>query len=253
MAERISFTRPSAERIARAVRVVENTRLDGQALSFRRQVLESAKVIKLAFFEGPWPRDSVNTIMFKGTDRTADAANLFFPVPGTQTRECAVAKIGTAWHLIDVPFYERTAVFASGTASRTFFGTGSTSTIRFFGTGSTSTIRFIGTGSTSQISFISSVSTTSGAISFLKGVSASLNTANCTITVTPDQGTATFVASISPTTGTAISVSMGGTQTAMSVSMSGTQTAISVSMSGTQTFTMITNTFTASFLSLEVP
>jgi hypothetical protein len=230
MAERISFTRPSAERIARAVRVVENTRPGGAALGFRRQMLEAARVVKLATFQGPWPRDSVNIITFKGSDRTAEAANLFFPVPDTQMRDCAVAKIGTAWHLIDVPFYTATAVFARGTASGTFFGTGSTSTIRF-----------IGTGSTSQLSFISAVSTTTGTISFLKGVSASLNTANCTITVTPDQGTATFVASISQTTGTAVSVSM-----------SGTQTAISVSMSGTQTVTVLTSTFTAAFLTLEV-
>lgn len=233
MAERISFTRPSGERIARVVRFVENARADGSSLSFRLQQIAGGKAvgaIKLASFQGPWDRGAIQTVTFKQSDRTATALNLFFPVPGSQTRDCAVAKIGTAWHLIDVPFYTATAVFARGTARGTFFGTNGTSTIKF-----------VGTGGTSKISFITNLSTASGSINFVKSVSASLNTADCSITVDQDQGTATFVASISSETGTAISVSMGNTQTA-----------ISISMSSTQTIMLLTSTFTSRFLTLEV-
>jgi len=211
------------------VRAVENARPGGGPLGFRRQVLDNARVIKLASFIGPWAKNAANVITFKGTARTANAANLFFPVPGTHTRECAVAKIGTAWHLIDVPFNERTAMFAGKTATQAVFGTGSTSSITFIPSGSTSTLNYIG-----------SVSPQSETITYLTGVSAVLNTSNCTITVTPSTQSKSVVTAVNSQTATATSVSLAGTQTATVVSLAGTVTIV-----------LLTNTFTASYLTLD--
>jgi hypothetical protein len=230
MPDRISFTRPAVERIARVVRAVENARPGGGPLGFRRQMLENARVVKLASFLGPWPKNADNVITFKGTTRTANASNLFFPVPGTHTRECAVAKIGTAWHLIDVPFNERTAMFAGKTATETVFGAGSTTRITF-----------IPSGSTSTFNYIESVTPDSETITFLTSVSAVLNTSNCTITVTPVSQSKSVVTAV-----------RSRSATATSVSLAGTQTATIVSTSGTVTITLLTDTYTSSFLTLEV-
>jgi hypothetical protein len=191
MPDRISFTRPAVQRIASVVRAVENARPGGGPLGFRRQVMDNTRAVKLASFLGPWPKNTENVITFRGTDRTANASNLFFPVPGTHTRECAVARIGTAWHLIDVPFNERTAVFAGKTATQTVFGT----------------------GSTSSLSYLGGVTVSSETITFLTSVSAVLNTSNCTITVSPVTQSKSVVISVKSQTATAISVSLASTVT----------------------------------------
>jgi|LakMenEpi03Aug12_release.lakeMendotaPanAssembly.Ray.scaffolds.fasta_scaffold147392_2 hypothetical protein len=185
------------------------------------------KVFRVCTFTGAWSIGDAKTVTFKyqtATPNTASVTNLFFPVTSTATAatDCGIAKDGTAWFLIDVPFETATAVFVGSTSSSTVFSTGGTSVIRFFGTDSTSIITFSQAGQTSAITFVT-------------GVQASLNTASCTISVTASTATA----SIS---------SAGATQTATVVSMSGTQTAISVSMSGTQTITVINSTFTSTIL-----
>jgi hypothetical protein len=47
------------------------------------------------------------------------AVNLFFPITSTaaSTSDCAIAKDGTAWYLIDVPLETATAVFVGATAT----------------------------------------------------------------------------------------------------------------------------------------
>jgi hypothetical protein len=106
--ERISFTRPAAARIARAVRTVENARPGGQPLETQRQdTLAKARVFRVATYTGAWAIGSAKTVTFKNrtsTPNTVSATNLFFPVTSTAagSRDCAVAKDGTAWFLIDV-------------------------------------------------------------------------------------------------------------------------------------------------------
>jgi hypothetical protein len=106
--ERISFTRPAAARIARVVRVVENARPGGQPLETQRQdTLAKARVFRVATYTGAWAIGSAKTVTFKNrtsTPNTVSATNLFFPVTSTAAgnRDCAVAKDGTAWFLIDV-------------------------------------------------------------------------------------------------------------------------------------------------------
>jgi hypothetical protein len=189
----VKFTRPAAQRIADAVRKVEGGNRDlGPVELWPRFAASSGKTFRVCTFTGAWSIGSAKTVTFRNqtaTPNTALATNLFFPITNTATatRDCAIAKDGTAWYLIDVPMATATAVFVTGTATATVFGTASTSTLTFFSP-----------ANTAQLTFVT-------------GVSASLNTTDCTISVTTATATAT-------------SISMGGTQTAISVSMSGTQT-----------------------------
>lgn len=62
---------------------------------------------KIATFTGAWATNTSKTVTFKYqtvTPNTVSAVNLFFPVPtGSGSRDCALAKEGTAWFLINVP------------------------------------------------------------------------------------------------------------------------------------------------------
>jgi hypothetical protein len=106
--DRVSFTPRSAQRIARVVRAVENARPPGVALEFRTQIIEAnKKVFRVATYTGAWSIGSAKTVTFKNqtnTPNTVSATNLFFPVTSNAagSRDCAVAKDGTAWYLIDV-------------------------------------------------------------------------------------------------------------------------------------------------------
>jgi hypothetical protein len=202
--EPTQFTRESAERIANVVRAAELASPAARPLSFDRVDTQKQRLFRVCTFTGAWSINDTKTVTFKNqtaTPNTVAAMNLFFPVTSTATgnTDCAIAKEGTAWYLIDVPFETATAVFASSTVSQTVFGTGSTSVIRFIGTGATQTTTYV------------------------TGVSASLNTASCAITVTAATATAT-------------SFSMAGTQTAISVSMAGTQTITVAGATFTSTF-----------------
>lgn len=204
------FTRESAERIANVVRAAELSAPAARPLNFERVDFSRSRVFRVATYTGAWATNATKVVTFKyktDTPNTATVLNLFFPVTNTAagSRDCAIAKDGTGWFLVDVRFANRTAVFAGSTAVATVFGTGSASLIRFLGTGSTSQ-QTISTGA----------------------ISAVLNTSACTISVT------------------------AATATMVSVSMAGTQTALSVSMAGTQTFAIVQQTYTGTYLSLEV-
>ena len=72
-------------------------------------VASSPKVFRICTFTGAWSINSAKTVTFKyqtATPNTANVTNLFFPIVGTATSsvDCAIAKDGTAWFLIDVPF-----------------------------------------------------------------------------------------------------------------------------------------------------
>jgi hypothetical protein len=157
----VQFTRESAERIANVVRAAELTPTRGRALSFDAiQQGASRKTFRMATFTGSWSINGTKTVTFKNQTATPNAAsvvNLFFPITNTAaiTRDCAIAKDGTAWYLIDVPMATATAVFVASTARATFFSP----------------------ESTSQLTFVT-------------GVSAALNTTDCTITVTAQTATA---------------------------------------------------------------
>ena len=122
--ERVTFTKPAAERIAKVVRTVEGGDRDTGPLTFGVRGVGgiSGKVFRVCTYTGAWSVGDSKAVAFKyqtATPNTVSATNLFFPVTNTAAgnRDCAIARDGTAWFLIDVVFAERTAVFVSGTQS----------------------------------------------------------------------------------------------------------------------------------------
>ena len=121
--ERVTFTRPAADRIAKAVRAVEADAASSQGptLGYRLDGGPASKVFRVCTFTGAWSINATKTVTFKyqtATPNTAVATNLFFPIEGTSNRDCAIAKDGTAWFLVDVPFETATAVFFTSTATQ---------------------------------------------------------------------------------------------------------------------------------------
>jgi len=121
--ERMTFTRPAAERIAKVVRTVEGGDRDAGPLTFGSRLGGvNQKVFRVATFTGAWSIGSSKTVTYKyatNTPNTAAVNNLFFPITGTTGGDCGIAKDGTAWFLIDVPLATATAIFAGSTAYTT--------------------------------------------------------------------------------------------------------------------------------------
>ena len=119
--ERVTFTKPAAERIAKVVRAVEGGDRDAGPLTFgNRGVAGNPKAFRVCTFTGSWSINATKTVTFKyqtATPNTASVTNLFFPIASSAGSDCGIAKEGTAWYLIDVPFETATAVFVRATSS----------------------------------------------------------------------------------------------------------------------------------------
>jgi hypothetical protein len=106
VADRVVFLRPDAERIARAVRTVEAGNRNETPLTFRRVGGEGGKekVFRVCTFTGAWAINASKAITFRGvtaTPNTVSAINLFAVIATSSlTRNCAIAKDGTAWYVI---------------------------------------------------------------------------------------------------------------------------------------------------------
>lgn len=233
------FTRESAERIGRVVRAAELSPRPASPLGFDRiDVARNAKVFRVCTFTGAWSIGSSKTVTFKNqtaTPNTVSATNLFFPVTSTAsaTKDCAIAKDGTAWYLIDVPMATATAVFVTSTATRTFVSGTAMATV----ISQTATATVIA-GTATAVSV--SGATTQNVITDI-AVSGLLNTSDCTITI----GKTLTTASMTFVTGTATALSVTGTATAMIVS----QTAAAIVVSQTATSVFVTGTVTATYIS----
>lgn len=184
--ERVTFTSGAADRIAKVVRTVEAGDRDCGPLTFGARVGGvSGKVFRICTFTGDWSIGSEKTVTFKyqtATPNTVSATNLFFPITNTATgdRDCAIAKDGTAWFLVDVRLGTATAVFV------------------------TSTNTGIVVSSTQSLPRVTDVN-----------LSASLNTSACTITI----GKTLVTASTIFVTGTATAVFVQGTATGTYLTM----------------------------------
>lgn len=124
MADARFFDSASAARIAAAVRKVEIGDRAEKPLRFDPVLpAQQRKAFRIATFDGAWAVGASKTVTFKyqtATPNTASVVNLFFPMPAPAgTTDCAIAKDGTAWHLIDVPFETATAVFIGGLTTQT--------------------------------------------------------------------------------------------------------------------------------------
>ena len=99
----VKFTRQSAQRIADAVRTVEGGNRDQPGVVFDHPLPGAVKVFRVCTFTGSWAINISKTVTYKyvtNTPNTAAATNLFANITSTGTRNCAIAKDGTAWFLI---------------------------------------------------------------------------------------------------------------------------------------------------------
>ena len=103
----VKFSRQSAQRIAKAVRTVEGGNRDQPGIVFDHPVLGGGKTFRICTYTGAWSKNTDKTVTFRGitaTPNTAVATNLFANVSGvtatSTTKNCAIAKDGTAWYLI---------------------------------------------------------------------------------------------------------------------------------------------------------
>lgn len=103
---RVDFTRGAAERIARAVRIVEQGERD-QTGPVWKKVDESyfSKIpFRVCTYTGTWSKNILKMVTFinvTSTPNTVVAMNLFATLPNTAaTKNCAIAREGTAWYLI---------------------------------------------------------------------------------------------------------------------------------------------------------
>jgi hypothetical protein len=160
---------------------------------------QAGKVFRVCTFTGAWSIGDAKTVTFKyqtATPNTASVTNLFFPVTSTATAatDCGIAKDGTAWFLIDVPFETATAVFVGSIATG------------------------IHVASTATATVLSGVTT--GSVLTDVTLSASLNTSNCTISI----GKTLVTASRTFVSGTSTATVIGSTATSVFVQSTFTST-----------------------------
>jgi hypothetical protein len=115
--ERVTFTRPAAERIAKVVRTVEAGDRDQAGLTFGNRVTgPSGKAFRVATFTGSWSINGTKTVTFRNqttTPNTVAAVNLFWPIPEGPQRDCSIARDGTAWYLLVPQLYAANAATAA--------------------------------------------------------------------------------------------------------------------------------------------
>lgn len=125
MADLIQFDIGSGSRIARAVRVVEGMYPAAKPLVFSASFDSAPRqqpFFRVCTFTASWSIGTEQTVTFKNqtdTPNTVAATNLFFPISQEPAGpvDCAIAKEGTAWYLVDVKLKESSAVFVTSTAS----------------------------------------------------------------------------------------------------------------------------------------
>lgn len=97
------FTLASAARIGRVVRIVESAVPKTNPLQFDA-VLETRRrpVFRVGTFAGSWSLSQVKTVTLLNANTTLPAINIFANIGETTavSRNCAIAKDGTAWYLI---------------------------------------------------------------------------------------------------------------------------------------------------------
>ena len=114
--ERVTFTRPAAERIAKTVRAVEAGDRSQPGIEFGSVPGVSTKTFRMGTFTGEWSIGSAKTVTFRNqtaTPNTVSATNLFWPIPGGPQRDCSIAKDGTAWYLLVPQLYAANAATAA--------------------------------------------------------------------------------------------------------------------------------------------
>jgi hypothetical protein len=117
--ERVTFTKPAAERIAKVVRAVEGGDRDAGPLTFGARIGGvSGKVFRVATFTGAWSIGDAKTVSFRNqtaTPNTVAAVNLFCGLSPTAACDVSIAKEGTAWYVVQPNVTQLPGYSASGT------------------------------------------------------------------------------------------------------------------------------------------
>lgn len=120
--ERVTFTRPAAERIAKVVRAVEGGDRNSAPLRFGHTLANAANAtIRSATFTGSWNIGAAKVVAYKYMSGTANAFNDLMDLPSAGTRNCVIGREGTAWRLINWQWsvaYAATGATLTSTALR---------------------------------------------------------------------------------------------------------------------------------------
>ena len=106
----VSFSRPAAQRIAKAVRTVEAGDRNQPGLTYDHPMPGGGgKVLRVGTVTGQWATAATAVVTFyqvTSTPNTVSATNLYLPidVASGKTAECIIAKGGTQWYLTSVNF-----------------------------------------------------------------------------------------------------------------------------------------------------
>jgi hypothetical protein len=118
--ERVTFTKPAAERIAKVVRAVEGGDRDAGPLTFgTRNAGGGGKVFRVCTFTGSWAIGSTTSVKFKhqtATPNTVAAVNIFCGLSvANVTCDISIAKEGTTWYLVQADLTRQPGFSNSGT------------------------------------------------------------------------------------------------------------------------------------------
>ena len=118
---RASFTVGDAQRIANAVRVVEQGNRNEAPLTFRR-VLESGRGGKAAFhvatFTGSWSTGALKIVTLKyvtSTPNTVSVTNLYLGIDPSTACDALIANDGSAWYLVQADLTKQPNYSSNGT------------------------------------------------------------------------------------------------------------------------------------------
>ena len=124
--DRVSFTRPAAERIGKAVRQVEAGSRDLGPMEWGpRGGAGTSKVFRVCTFTGAWSINSAKTVTFRNvtsTPNTASVMNLVCGLSPAGSCDVSIAKDGTAWYLVQPNLTQQPGYSASGTHVLTIQG-----------------------------------------------------------------------------------------------------------------------------------
>ena len=97
----VSFSRPAAQRIAKAVRTVEGGDRNQPGLTFDHPQFGGVALFRTATFTGSWSIGGVKNVTYKYMSGTTNATNDLMNLPSAGTRNCVIGREGTAWRLIN--------------------------------------------------------------------------------------------------------------------------------------------------------
>ncbi len=140
----VSFSRPAAQRIAKAVRTVEAGDRNQPGLTFDHPMPGGVASFRTATFTGSWSIGGVKNVTYKYVMGTTNATNDLMSLPDAGTRNCVIGREGTAWRLIN---WQWDIAYAATAATLT------TTSLRF------DTLPFAAVSTSSTVTFSVSVAT----------------------------------------------------------------------------------------------